>query len=168
MGRRPLSGPAVFSKPVVLDNTVLSNFAIARQAGMLFKLWQAPMTTVEALREYQASVDLGKLPAGAWRRLAVVDLVEEERQLAEQHLDLGAGERTCLAVAALRGALLATDDRKARRTARELSIPVTGSPGILVLSVDAGVSTLEGANRIQQEMIRSGFFSPVSELETLM
>lgn len=50
----------------------------------------------------------------AWPELRVLELAPEEKILAsDRFLRLGLGERTCFAVAAVRSAMLATDDKAA-------------------------------------------------------
>jgi len=81
---------------------------------------------------------------------------------------LGAGERSCLAVALHRQGLLVSDDLDARRAAREHGIPKTGTVGILVLYVRRGYLSREEANALLTEMIALGYRSPVASLDSLL
>jgi predicted nucleic acid-binding protein len=119
--------------PVVLDNTVLTNLAVVDRADLVKRLWpKTACTTPAMLDEYRAGAVSGSVPADAWVDLAVVTLSEEETSLTTSFSTrLGAGERSCLAVAVCRGGLLASDDLDACRIARQQNVPLTGTVGIL-------------------------------------
>lgn len=157
-------------RPVVLDNTVLSNFALAGEAELVTELWHAKVcTTSSALEEYKAGVADGPLPPDVWDDLPIVRLTDEEADFAaDLSPRLGRGERTCLAVALHRQGLLATDDLDARRAAKPYSIPRTGTVGILVLCVRKGYLSHNQANVILAEMIARGYRSPVASLDPLL
>ncbi len=54
------------NKPVLLDNTVLSNLAQVNQMELVFHLWQERVvTTREVWREYEVAARVGKLPLHA-------------------------------------------------------------------------------------------------------
>jgi predicted nucleic acid-binding protein len=160
----PLAGP------VLLDNTVLTNFALVGQAELVIRLWpEAVCTTPHARDEYGVAVSGGLAPAEAWSDLPVVTLTEEEESFAAGlSAKLGAGERSCLAVAMVRGGLLASDDLDARRAAQDLGIPRTGTVGILVLCVRRGYLSGDGANAVLREMRSLGYRSPVESLDPLI
>lgn len=52
------------SKPklILLDNTVLSNFAIVNRTDIVLRLWNASSTTPDAWQEFQSGFALGYLP----------------------------------------------------------------------------------------------------------
>ena len=55
---------------VILDNTVLTNFALVNRPDLLFELWgDSCATTPAVMAEYQAGVTAGKLPANIWQAL---------------------------------------------------------------------------------------------------
>lgn len=81
---------------------------------------------------------------------------------------LGLGERACLAVAAHRRGLLATDGLDARETARTHRVPVTGTLGILILAWRQGLLDRVEANELLGAMITLGYRSPVSDLDALL
>ncbi|MBN1877094.1 MAG: DUF3368 domain-containing protein [Anaerolineae bacterium] len=136
----------------------------------MFHLWPDQVsTTGEVLSEYQAAAQAGHLPAQAWSDLPVADMTPREIAIAESFSTrLGAGERSCLAVAHTRGGLLATDDADARAAAKRLGVPVTGTIGILVLAVRRELLTLRQANTLLTEMIAAGYRSPLEKLDTLV
>ena len=156
--------------PIVLDNTVLTNFALVGRDDLPHLLWPSRVCTTEAAwAEYQSGVALGKLPAEAWKTLPVIPLTEEEATLASRLAHrLGSGERTCLVLAFHRQGMLATDDKRARQVAKQYGVSVTGTLGILATCVEQGVLLLPEANGLLRGMIEHGYRSPVHDLRTLL
>jgi len=156
------------SKPVLLDNTVLTNFALIGRPDLVLEPWPIACTTPATVAEYQAGV-AHQLPAAAWQSLEVVDLTPAEATLAQRLSNrLGSGERECLAVAALRGGLFVSDDFDARRQAQELSVATSGSIGILLLNVRQGRLRLVEGNDLLVQLIAAGYRSPVASLDDLL
>ncbi len=92
--------PASLSNPVLLDNTVLSNFALVEHCDLVTHIWPACATTPEAWREFQSGIATRKLSKEAWKGLQLIELAALEYEFSERLSDvLGAGERSCLAVA---------------------------------------------------------------------
>jgi hypothetical protein len=70
---------------VLLDNTVLTNFALVGHDNLPLRLWSdAARTTTTAYREYLAGVAIGILPADAWGDLIQITLDEEEDAFASR------------------------------------------------------------------------------------
>lgn len=162
--------PESITRPVLLDNTVLTNFALVGRTDLAMRLWPATAcTTAAVLAEYGAGVAAGLLPPTAWDRLPVATLTEEEAHFAASlPPKLGAGERTCLAIAVHRRGLLASDDRDARRIAQKHDVATTGTIGILVLCVQQNYLSLEQADALLAEMVALGYRSPVSSMGSLL
>lgn len=157
------------SKPTLLDNTVLSNFALVNRTDLFRHLWDNCSTTPDAWREYQSGIALGYLPKEAWETLLLIELTAAELEIAQQLVDaLGAGERTCIAVAKSRGGLFITDDRKARQVALEMGVMVTGTLGILVIAVERKILPIDEANQLLVQMIQFGYHSPVDNLNSMI
>lgn len=161
---------ARLGRPVLLDNTVLTNLALVGRAGLVLRLWPSgTCTTLSVLDEYGAAAARGLLPADAWTDLPIVTLTEEEMAFAASLMPrLGAGERACLAVALHRRGLFVSDDLDARRAARQHSVSRTGTIGILVLCVRRGYLSREQANALLSEIIALGYRSPVANLDPLI
>jgi predicted nucleic acid-binding protein len=161
---------AAVTRPVLLDNTILTNFALVERAELVTRLWRtAACTTAAVVAEYAVGVAGGLLPADAWTDLPVVELTGEEETFAERLSSrLGARERTCPVVALQRQGLFAGDDLDARRAADQHRIPRTGSIGILVLCVRRGLLSRDEAEYLLEEMIASGYRSPVDSLGSLI
>lgn len=156
-------------QPVVIDNTVLTNFALVDGAELILRLWPATACmTPSVLDEYRFAAASGLVPADAWADLPVVSMTEEETTLAASFSTrLGAGERACLAVAVYRHGLLASDDLDARRIAQQQNVPLTGTIGILTGCTRHGYLSREEANNLLTEMIALGYHSPVDSLDRL-
>ena len=161
--------PSSQSNPVLLDNTVLSNFAEVKRTDVVTSLWKTCRTTPDAWREFQAGIAIGRLPKDAWKSLLVTELTDPELDLANRLSNaLGAGERSCIAVAANRAGLFVTDDRKARQVALDLNVKVTGTLGILVVALECKIILLDEANQYLAQMIQNGYRSPVDDLSGLL
>jgi predicted nucleic acid-binding protein len=152
---------------IVLDNTVLTNFGLVRRADLVTDLWLGmARITPDVLNEYRAGVRVAELPSHIWECLPVLTLTLSEAALALGLAHrLGAGERSCLAVAISRGALFATDDEDARRHAKRANVPVVGSLGILIRNVQENRITLSDAQVLLDTMIAAGYRSPISRLD---
>ena len=81
---------------------------------------------------------------------------------------LGTGEASCLAVARERGYRLATDDKDARRLARQLGISLTGTVGILAILFKKGELPLVEGDRLLQAMVAAGYRAPLVTLEDML
>ena len=152
---------------VLLDTTILTNFARVGLAQMIRDLWGEQIcTTVAALREYQAGISTAGLPPLAWRQLRVLELAPEEEILASDRFQrLGLGERTCLAVAIVRSSILATDDKLARRAGKQFGIQVIGTIGILRTCIKQSLLSQSKAQIFLDEMIAAGYYSPTRNLK---
>lgn len=156
------------SRPVLLDNTILTNFALINRPDLVYSLWSDACTTPSVQTEYAAGVITGQLPLDTWAALAIVTLTPAEIAFAGQlHPRLGAGERTCIAVAHHRNGLLVSDDLDARRLAQAYHIPTTGTIGILLLNIEQKRTTLKVGNELLTRLIAFGYRSPVSQLENI-
>jgi predicted nucleic acid-binding protein len=160
----------ISTRLVLLDNTVLTNFALVNRPDLVLDLWgNGSTTTPEVIKEYQAGVAGRGLPAGIWNALTQLTPNPIERDFADRlPPKLGSGERSCLAIAVYRHGLFVCDDAEARREAQRIGLTVTGSIGILVLNVRQGRLTLVEANALLEKMIAHGYRSPASTLDDLL
>jgi predicted nucleic acid-binding protein len=175
--------PEPESSPIIFDNTVLSNFALAQSFEILRRLYEGRAFICRAvLQEIQAGIESGwKYPQLRSRtRLQAVnqaieagwlqfpdndvdpsDEVLELRLALEYGQRFGAGEAEAMAIARTRGWVLATDDGAARRFAQERSIRLTGSLGILIKATQQGIVRLTEADALHARMIDEGYRSPL-------
>lgn len=158
------------TRAILLDNTMLTNFALVNRADLVMRLWPTLVcTTPEVSAEYGIGVSSGSLPTDAWADLPIVTLTAEEINFAAGLSPrLGKGERTCLAAAFHRQGLFATDDLDARRAAWAHGVTTTGTLGILVLCVQQHHLSRGQADALLAEMIASGYRSPMINLEQLI
>jgi len=154
---------------LVLDNTVMSNFALIGRIDWLRELWPDMLvTSEEAWAELQAGVRLGRIPDVDWSWLTILSLTGVECEARDELMPpLDRGEAACLALARSRGYAFLTDDRVARREARRLGVPISGTLGVLKSLVDEGYVSLEEANEALEQMIALGYHSPVRSLREL-
>lgn len=154
----------------LLDNTILSNFALVGSAHLIrLVLRDSAATTSEVLAEFERGVVLERVPRTDWSWLPVPRMTDADRALlSDLTLRLSVGEASCLAVAVNHGGRVFTDDLVARRIAAELRVPVSGTLGLLAQSVAEGHVTLTQADDILGQMIRAGYRSPVTSLADLL
>ncbi|HQY94333.1 MAG: hypothetical protein WAU00_10835 [Caldilinea sp.] len=153
----------------LLDNTVISNFSFIRRPDFVrLALGDAVATVQAAFDEYNRGVHLNRLPACDWNWLPILELTADEASLMARFAsELGLGEASCIACAVSRSLRIFTDDRDARRAALELHVPVSGTLGMLLLLVDAGILSTDEADRYLSQMIASGYRSPLKSLTEL-
>lgn len=158
------------SRPVLLDNTVLTNFALVGQPDLILDLWGTNCaTTMEVITEYQAGIISRGLPANSWENLTRLTLQPAEQSFADQlRSQLGSGERSCIAVAVHRQGLFVCDDAIARREAQKHGVMVTGTIGILLLNIRQSNLTAVEGNALLTDMIIQGYRSPVTTLDRLL
>ena len=153
---------------VLIDNTVLSNFAKVGRADLIRKVFNRVYVTEQVLEEFRRGVKRGVLP-DVNLDFEVLKLKGEETELYDALRDkLGKGEASCLAIAKHRNMKFLTDDSDARKMANVLGVPVSGTIGVLVRCVEKGLITKKEANRILKEMIKKGFYSPISDLNEVL
>lgn len=154
----------------LLDNTVMSNFAIVQQPHLLRIGFPDTLATPrQAFDELQAGVRMGRLPHLDWSWLPVWTLEDAEAARYEQLRGrLNAGEAACLAMAGARGCRVLTDDRDAREVARHLRIPLSGTLGVLARLVDISHLDVDHADQLLRSMMAEGYRSPVTSLQDLI
>lgn len=157
------------AQTVLLDNTVLSNLALVERTELVMDLWPGACTTLAVKAEYAAGSEVRDLPSNVWEGLKILTLTPTEKAFAVRlHQRLGAGERSCIAVAHHRGGLFVSDDYDARREAQALKIPTTGTIGLLLLNVQQGRITLADGNGLLAQLIQFGYRSPVKALDEFL
>lgn len=150
----------------LLDNTVLTNFALIDSLDLLQKaLGEKAATVRQVYDEYQKGVLLSRVPQCNWEWLSILDLTSAERQIYEGIcVNLDSGEAACIAVAISRKYRILTDDRAGRKMAMQKGCPISGTLGILLRLVDLEFIELNQADILLNQMIEAGYRSPVSSL----
>ncbi len=85
----------------------------------------------DAGRLVKHPIDLGWYTAASLLRPCALEGSDELELFVEMATRLGDGEAACFAVAAQRGWILATDDRRARRLAAEAALTVMTTPELV-------------------------------------
>lgn len=156
------------TQTVLIDNTVLTNFALVERMELVTDLWPSACTTTAVQAEYAAGTEVRDLSSDAWDGLKLLTLTPTEKAFAARlHQRLGAGERSYIAVAYHRSGLFASDDYDARREGQALQVPTTGTIGVLLLNIQQGRITLADGNRLLAQLIQFGYRSPVNRLDEL-
>lgn len=154
----------------LLDNSVLSNFALAGECELLKEKLQEKLAIPEEVKkEFLLGIENGIIPKTDFKWLRILKRTDDEERLFERFCSrLGKGESACLAVAISRKYKLFTDDIDARNTAQRLEVPVSGTIGMLTYLVHKGHISLKKGNKILNEMISKGYYSPIKILDDLI
>jgi predicted nucleic acid-binding protein len=155
---------------VLLDNTVLTNYALVNRLDIFTALWKENVyAPQEVVLEYNAGIQGARVPEGAVEHLKIVHLTAEEQEYAKGFSTrLGAGERACLAACFFRQGVFSSEDRDARMQAQHLKIPAIGTVGILVLCVHRNLLEPGEAQDLLDRMIADGYRSPVVLIKELL
>jgi predicted nucleic acid-binding protein len=152
----------------VVDNTLLSNFAHIQRPKLLEAAFDQPVIVRAVMDELEVGMQSGRIPTVDWNWLPVIRLTDEEHALAERlNQTLGRGEAECIALAQSRQWIILTDDRDARRAAREAGLIVSGTLGALMNMVRSHALSFAEADEFLATMKRSGYRCPVNSLTEL-
>lgn len=160
----------------VLDTTVIVNFGRSNALWLVERSLPSPVIVVDAVisevRYPIATVaELQRALSAGWLstyRLTTDDEIDWMRKLRAWKPRLGLGEAESLAVCLAHGWSLATDDRDARRIARDHGIVVTGTIGILIGAVEDAIIDRSLAEALFQRMRSEGFHAPITQLSDLL
>ncbi len=162
-----------YPQPVVLDTTVVSNFASTDSIALLTAVLESPVVVPAVRDELERGLDAGheyldtavdvlddELPV---RAVSADDRVQEIRDR------LDPGEAESLLGAIEHGGTLATDDLAARKIADQRDVPVTGSIGLLVLGVESGRIDHDTADEwLDTWRERRGYYAPVESVSEIL
>jgi hypothetical protein len=104
---------------ILINNTVLSNFALAQAIPLLREFCAGKgRITAQVLAEFEEGVRQGILPITTlkWLRWVRLRGRQERGHILQLCTQLGAGEASCLAIAILRGYDFLSDDMKAHNS----------------------------------------------------
>ncbi len=127
--------------PVILNNTPLVSLWLLEQLPLLHQLFDHVIIPSAVQAEFLA-IETGarqqSLTTSYW-----IETVEiKNPQLAQVYIGLDLGESEVLALAIERSArLVIMDERKGRRYAQRLNLPLTGTLGILLLAKEKHLIT---------------------------
>ncbi len=156
---------------ILIDNTVLSNFALTGRLQLLRTYCAGQGLTTRAVEaEFQEGIKqrLFLETDISWVRKTDLRSRAEHVLFRRFRGSVDAGEASCLSLAIHRNHNLLTDDLDARQLARREGVSVSGTVGVLVSLVKESVISLEEGNRILKAFIDTGYFSPVEALDDLI
>jgi predicted nucleic acid-binding protein len=161
-----------FDSPLVLDTTVLSNYAacdgIERLRAELGPLLTVPAVADELRRGADAHDHLtSAVEAVETGRIPTAD--EAPARLDEEYPEIGTsldrGEAEALVATIDSGGTFASDDAAGRALADRWGVPLTGSIGIVVYAVERGFLDLDTAdNWHDQWTATADYRSPVESV----
>jgi len=154
-------------QPVVLDTTVLSNFASTDSIGWVVELLERPIVVSAVRDELERGVEAGHhyLEEAIEAIGNDIELVEPEEYPPFHKAELDVGERESMAVALAQEGVLATDDLAAREAAGSHKLPITGSIGLLVLGIERDLIDVETADRwLTTWRAQRSYHSPIERI----
>ena len=163
---------------IILNTTVLSNFASVGELDLIKRLFGVAYTTHEVHEEILRGISRGyqylegvdyemSFDATGWLRVVAIHSHIEHQSMNDLLKRLGMGESSCIAIAKSRTMIFLSDDRTARHIANEMGISISGTIGILVKCVDKDIISFFEGNAILVGMIQKGYMSPVGNLEAI-
>ena len=163
---------------IILNTTVLSNFASVGELDLIKRLFGVAYTTHEVHEEILRGISRGyqyledvdhemSFDETGWLQVVAIRSCMEHQLMNDLLKRLGMGESSCIAIAKSRTMIFMSDDRTARHIATEMGVSISGTIGILVRCVDKDIISFLEGNIILVEMIRKGYMSPVDSLEAI-
>lgn len=127
------------AKPVVVNNTPLVALHVLDRLDLLKELYDEVLVPLAVHAEFLATEQIMRqmsLDSAPWIKTA--SLAHPQRVFV--YSGLGRGEAEVLGLAEEQSAqLVIIDERKGRRYAQRLGIPVTGTVGVLLLAKEKGL-----------------------------
>ncbi|MBI4686140.1 MAG: DUF3368 domain-containing protein [Nitrospirae bacterium] len=162
---------------VIFDCCVLSNFALSDSLHIIKKFYaNSSYVTILVMAEnlrgilsgYNKLAGVNETIKEGWLKEIALKGEKEKALFETLSVSLGFGEASSIAIAKTRGYVFACDDRTARREADLLDVKLTGTIGIIKKAVKKKVISSQEADVILNQMIASGFYSPVSSIKNLL
>lgn len=141
---------------VVSDTTALIVLAAQQRLDLFAGCFERVLLPDAVYREWLAGDPdvAGIVQQRSWLEVVSVD---EVPLLAELRTLLDPGEAEALALARQRHLPLIVDEKKGRRVARMMGIPVLGLVGVLLLAVQRGILDSDSAKQILVNAKERGF-----------
>lgn len=165
---------------VITNTTLISNFASVGRLELLHQLWEKLYFSDQVFDEIQAGLKQGytfysdieqiifPFSSTGWLHLTALNTPDEFRLFGQLLKTLHSGEAACLAIAYYRHWTFLSDDKAARRASATLNVPVSGTIGVLLALVQRDCLVLAEADRLLQQMIQTGYHSPVTSLNEIL
>jgi predicted nucleic acid-binding protein len=143
--------------PVVLDTSVLSNFARTDDLDLLGEI-SARFVTVEAvIGELQRGVEIHGYEF-LRRAIAPIDVIDVETEPGDDLAGLIQGETFAIHAAREHSGTVVLDDGLARDRAREPGVALTGSVGLVIRLVRQGTISEDEADAMHERWVKEGQF----------
>jgi predicted nucleic acid-binding protein len=161
---------------IIFDCCVLSNFAFSDSPSLLRTLYRGEavitdFVEAEVMRGIQAGhVELARIQdavRSGWPATTTLGAADERSLFERVSVSLGLGEASSIAVAKIRGLVLACDDKTARREADLLGVNLTGTLGILKKAMRQGLASLDEGDRLLETMRIHGYYAAVKSLRDI-
>ena len=154
---------------ILLDNTVLSNFALVKQMSLLKEYCgEKAASTNDVFDEFKQGVKERIFADTEFEWISRLDLNEKENiMFLNFSKKLGRGEASCLAIAISRGYDLLSDDMAVRKIALREGLRLSGSIGVLLELIRMDRIGIEKGNEILNGFIKCGYYSPINKLDEL-
>lgn len=154
---------------ILLDNTVLSNFALVKQMSLLKEYCgDKAASTDDVFDEFERGVKQRIFADTEFEWIKRLDLSEKENTMFLNFCKkLGKGEASCLAIAISRGYDLLSDDMAVRKIALREGVRFSGSIGVLLELIRMDRIGIEKGNEILNGFIKCGYYSPINKLDGL-
>lgn len=162
---------------IIFDCCVLSNFALSDSLHIIKRLYSdssyvTNFVVAENLRGilsgHNKLASVNENIKNGWIKETALKGEKEKALFETLSVSLGFGEASSIAVAKMRGYVFACDDRAARREADLLDVKLTGTIGIIIKALKKKVISSKEADVILNQMIASGFYSPISSIKDLL
>jgi predicted nucleic acid-binding protein len=159
---------------VVVNNTVISNFAVAEKLSLLKQILGKIYITPEVLEEIEDGIKEGHLFLNAAKKAIDEDNWIFVAKLKGKELymykilsnKMGIGESSCLSIAYTRKWSFFSDDKTARNYAEKNNIAIGGTFGLLISANDDGILSKYQANEILQVMRKNRYRSPYPDIDS--
>ena len=154
---------------ILIDNTVLSNFALVKQMSLLIEYCgDKAASTNDVFDEFKQGVKERIFADTEFEWISRLDLNEKENIMFLNFCKkLGRGEASCLAIAISRGYDLLSDDMAVRKIALREGVRFSGSIGVLLELIRMDRIGIEKGNEILNGFIKCGYYSPINKLDEL-
>lgn len=162
-----------YPQPVVLDTTVLSNFASTDSIPNLTAILESPVV-VSAVRDklergFESGHDYLDTTLAALDDELAVRSISSDGDYRALRGRLDPGEAASLLGAIEYSGTLATDDLAARGVADQRDVPITGSIGLLVLGVERDHIGRDTADEwLDTWRERRGYYAPVESVTEIL
>lgn len=144
------------SPVIVSDTTTLIVLEKQNALNLLCQLFDPVLIPEVVYEEFCAGLKSGQQPLGIMDCFQVV-AIESSSRVNNLKLLLDAGEAEAIELALTRQTPLIIDEKKGRQIARQLSLPITGFSGLLIMAVRKKILQPQEAVQSLNMAIQAGY-----------